>query len=137
MRQLSLLIVDDHPAMVNAVRRHWRRLPWLHIAGSASNGREAVDACRQLKPDAVVMDFSMPVMDGLQAASLIKALADIPYVVITSHYDDDAHREHALAAGADAFISKAGYFDQILPLLEKLATSLGVDVPQVPGSPTA
>jgi DNA-binding NarL/FixJ family response regulator len=67
------------------------------------------------------MDLAMPEMGGLQATRLIKAQDAPPYVVIASHFDDAEHREHALRAGADAFVSKLSYIHDVMPLLEKLA----------------
>ena len=118
---LSVLLVDDHEGFINAAVRHLRRLDWVNIAGSAGNGIEAIAQCEALRPDVVLMDLAMPEMGGLQATRLIKAQDNPPYVVIASHFDDAEHREHALRAGADAFVSKLSYIHDVMPLLEKLA----------------
>lgn len=118
---LSVLLVDDHEGFINAAVRHLRRLDWVTIAGSASNGIEAIAQCEALRPDVVLMDLAMPEMGGLQATRLIKAQDAPPYIVIASHFDDAEHREHALRAGADAFVSKLSYIHDVMPLLEKLA----------------
>jgi DNA-binding NarL/FixJ family response regulator len=118
---LSVLLVDDHQGFINAAVRHLRRLDWLRIAGTAGNGIEAVAQCETLRPDVVLMDLAMPEMGGLQASRLIKAQDQPPYVVIASHFDDAEHREHALRAGADAFVSKLSYIHDVVPLLERLA----------------
>jgi DNA-binding NarL/FixJ family response regulator len=62
----------------------------------------------------------MPEMNGLQATRLIKAQTDPPYIVIASHFDDAEHREHAARAGADAFIGKLNYAQDVFDLLSKL-----------------
>ena len=85
---LSVLLVDDHEGFINAAVRHLRRLDWVVIAGSASNGIEAIAQCEALRPDVVLMDLAMPEMGGLQATRLIKAQDAPPYVVIASHFDD-------------------------------------------------
>jgi DNA-binding NarL/FixJ family response regulator len=121
MSMLSVLLVDDHEGFINAAVRHLRRLDWITIAGSASNGIEAIAQCEALRPDVVLMDLAMPEMGGLQATRLIKAQDAPPYIVIASHFDDAEHREHALRAGADAFVSKLSYIHDVMPLLEKLA----------------
>lgn len=121
MSMLKILIVDDHPGFINAAVRHLRRLEWVTIVGSAGNGIEAIAQCEVLRPDVVLMDLAMPEMGGLQASRLIKAQDNPPYIVIASHFDDAEHREHALRAGADAFVSKLAYIQDVLPLLEKLA----------------
>lgn len=118
---LSVLLVDDHEGFINAAVRHLRRLDWVDIVGSAGNGIEAIAQCEALRPDVVLMDLAMPEMGGLQATRLIKAQDAPPYVVIASHFDDAEHREHALRAGADAFVSKLSYIHDVMPLLKKLA----------------
>ena len=118
---LSVLLVDDHEGFINAAVRHLRRLDWVNIVGSAGNGIEAIAQCEALRPDVVLMDLAMPEMGGLQATRLIKAQDNPPYVVIASHFDDAEHREHALRAGADAFVSKLSYIHDVMPILERLA----------------
>jgi len=125
MRQISVLLVDDHAGFISAAMRHLRRLPWLTVAGTAGNGVEAIAQCEVLRPDVVLMDLAMPEMGGLQATRLIKAQDNPPYIVIASHFDDGEHREHAMRAGADAFVSKLAYIHEVLPLLEALAARGG------------
>ncbi len=121
MRQFSVLLVDDHEGFLNAAVRHFRSAPWVEIAGRALNGLEAVEKSEALKPDAVLMDLAMPEMGGLQACRLIKAQDDPPFVAIISHFDDAQHREYAVRAGADAFVSKLSYLQDVLPLLLRWA----------------
>lgn len=122
MSPLKVLLVDDHSGFIAAAMRHFRRLPWLEVVGTAGNGIEAIAQCEVLRPDAVLMDLAMPEMGGLQATRLIKAQDRAPFVVIASHFDDGEHRAHAVRAGADAFVSKLSYIHDVLPLLEKLAS---------------
>lgn len=121
MHELKVLLVDDHPGFISAALRHLRRLEWLTVVGSAGNGIEAIAQCETLRPDVVLMDLAMPEMGGLQATRLIKAQDNPPFIVIASHFDDGEHREHALRAGADAFVSKLAYIHEVVPLLKKLA----------------
>lgn len=127
MRELKILLVDDHAGFISAAMRHFRRVSWLSVAGTAGNGIEAIAQCEMLRPDVVLMDLAMPEMGGLQAARLIKAQDEPPYIVIASHFDDGEHREHALRAGADAFISKLAYIQEVMPLLERLAGAEGAE----------
>ena len=119
MRQISVLLVDDHAGFISAAMRHFRRLSWLTVAGTAGNGVEAIAQCEVLRPDVVLMDLAMPEMGGLQATRLIKTQDAPPFVVIASHFDDAEHREHAMRAGADNFVSKLSYIQEVLPILEK------------------
>src|SRR5690606_8127772 len=125
MRQISVLLVDDHAGFISAAMRHFRRLPWLAVAGTASNGVEAIAQCEVLRPDVVLMDLAMPEMGGLQATRLLHAQDNPTYIAIASHFDVGEHREHALRAGADAVVSKLAYIPEVLPLLEKLAGADG------------
>ena len=121
MRTLRVLLVDDHDGFINAAMRHFRKVEWLDIAGTAGNGLEAIERSEALRPDAILMDLAMPEMGGLQATRLIKAQDEPPYIVIASHFDDAEHREHAMRAGADGFVSKLSYLQEVMPIPERLA----------------
>jgi DNA-binding NarL/FixJ family response regulator len=120
MSKLRVLLVDDHEGFINAALRHLRKVEWLEIVGSAGNGVEAIACSEALRPDVVLMDLAMPEMGGLQATRLIKAQDDPPYIVITSHFDDSEHREHAQRAGADNFVSKLSYIQEVMVILQNL-----------------
>lgn len=123
MNKITVLLVDDHEGFINAAVRHLRKLEWLDIVGRASNGLEAIARSETLRPDVVLMDLAMPEMGGLQATRLIKTQDNPPFVVIASHFDDAEHREHAARAGADEFVSKLSYIQEVLPILEKFKDS--------------
>ncbi|WP_144899656.1 response regulator [Luteimonas cucumeris] len=125
MKPLTVLLVDDHEGFINAAIRHLRKLQWLEVVGRAGNGLEAIERSEALRPDVVLMDLAMPEMGGLQATRLIKTQDAPPYVVIASHFDDAEHREHALRAGADNFVSKLSYIQEVLPILEQLREQRG------------
>jgi NarL family two-component system response regulator LiaR len=120
MSKITVLLVDDHEGFINAALRHLRKVEWLEIVGRASNGLEAIERSETLRPDVVLMDLAMPEMGGLQATRLIKTQDAPPFIVIASHFDDAEHREHAMRAGADDFVSKLSYIQEVLPILEKL-----------------
>ncbi|HEY0861062.1 response regulator transcription factor [Pseudoxanthomonas sp. F11] len=119
MSKITVLLVDDHEGFINAALRHLRKVEWLEIVGRASNGLEAIERSETLRPDVVLMDLAMPEMGGLQATRLIKTQDAPPFIVIASHFDDAEHREHAMRAGADDFVSKLAYIQEVLPILEK------------------
>ena len=121
MRELTILLVDDHEGFLDSAERFLKTLDWITVVGRACNGLEAVKKAEELKPDAMLMDLSMPEMGGLQATRLIKAQDDPPFIAIVSHYDDAHHREHVVRAGADAFVSKLWYVTEIVPILKQLS----------------
>ena len=120
MDTIKVLLVDDHEGFINAALRHFRKVTWLQVIGTAANGLEAIERSEALRPDVVLMDLAMPEMGGLQATRLIKAQDAPPYVVIASHFDDAEHREHAMRAGADNFVSKLSYIQEVMQILESL-----------------
>jgi len=120
MDTITVLLVDDHEGFINAALRHFRKVDWLKVVGTAGNGLEAIERSEALRPQVVLMDLAMPEMGGLQATRLIKAQDDPPYVVIASHFDDAEHREHATRAGADNFVSKLSYVQEVMQILESL-----------------
>lgn len=120
MSNLRVLLVDDHNGFLKAAVRRFRPIKWIEIVGQAVNGLEAVRQAESLRPHAVLMDLSMPEMGGLQACRLLKAQDNPPFVAIVSHFDDAQHREHAARAGADAFVSKLTYMQDVVPILESL-----------------
>lgn len=120
MDTITVLLVDDHEGFISAALRHFRKVGWLKVVGTAGNGLEAIERSEALRPQVVLMDLAMPEMGGLQATRLIKAQDDPPYVVIASHFDDAEHREHATRAGADNFVSKLSYVQEVMQILESL-----------------
>jgi two-component system nitrate/nitrite response regulator NarL len=81
-----VLIVDDHDAVRKGVRTLLGDQPGLSIVGEAKNGEEAVEQTQELNPDLVIMDVSMPIMDGFAAAREIRKFApQMPIVIFTMH----------------------------------------------------
>jgi DNA-binding NarL/FixJ family response regulator len=81
-----VLIADDHDAVRKGIRSLLEEQPGLTIVGEAKNGEEAVEQTQELKPDLVILDVSMPVMDGLSAAREIRKFApDMPILIFTMH----------------------------------------------------
>lgn len=123
-KSIRLLLVDDHIGFSQAVARHLRKYEWIDVVGNALDGREALTMVAGLAPDAVLMDMTMPQMDGPEATRRIKAAYPLTYVVLTSHYDDTQHREKAANAGADAFVSKMMFLEEIDACLQSMSLLL-------------
>jgi DNA-binding NarL/FixJ family response regulator len=109
-----LLIVDDNPFVRVGLQLTLRDATDLEVVGEAANGAQAVDLCRQLAPDLVVIDLRMPVMDGLQATAAIKAASPQTRVIVMSVIDDQSYRELVKSAGADAFLPKDAEPEEVL-----------------------
>lgn len=118
---LRILIADDHDVMRQGTRAVIERQPGWEVCGLASNGREAVAQASALKPDIVVMDMTMPELNGLDAAIQIKRrLPGAEILMFTGHETDDLIRE-AFDAGVKSFIFKSEAHHFLVEAIESLA----------------
>jgi DNA-binding NarL/FixJ family response regulator len=103
----SVLIVDDSSVVRHILNQLFTGNGEFHVCGEAENGREAVERAQQLRPDLIVTDLSMPVMNGLEATRILKQLMPaVPIIIFTNHSDSFIGKE-AMLAGASAVISKS------------------------------
>ena len=109
----NILIVDDSAAIRHSLRGLLARHDGWEVCGEAANGLEAIDKALQLRPDLVVLDVSMPVMNGLQAArELQRLMPKLPILMFTNFSSSQIERE-ALAAGVSAVKSKSDSVDSL------------------------
>jgi two-component system, cell cycle response regulator DivK len=117
---LTVLVVEDYDDMSLAMRLALERKGY-HIL-EASDGAQAVEVAARERPDLILMDLSLPVMDGLAATERIRANADLRdtvVVAVTGQQDQD-YRARALAAGCNAFVSKPVDFEWLDELISEL-----------------
>jgi CheY-like chemotaxis protein len=103
-----VLLVDDHKVMRDGLAALLEEEPDIEVVGQAGNGRDAITLTAQLKPDVVVMDVVMPIIDGEEATRQIRARWPRVRVVALSMLEEDTTRDRMLKAGAETFLSKAG-----------------------------
>jgi len=123
MNPVEILIVDDHELFRRSLRsliqsRHdWR------VCGEAADGREAVEKARQLKPDVILLDLSMPDMNGLDAAKFIRRQTPNSQILIVSQNDSEVMQRAAVQAGAKGFIAKSKISQQLAKAIDSVAES--------------
>jgi len=101
-----LIVVDDHPAIRRALRAAFERQPGFSVCGEAEDGFDAIGKAKKLAPGLIILDFRMPVMDGLEAARELKKLfPQVPLMMLTCYHSSAAEKE-ALASGVTAVFSK-------------------------------
>lgn len=105
-RPVRVLIVDDHQLFSEALRAMLDQDERLEVVGTAKTGREALQLAKSAGVDVVLMDMSMPVLDGVAATRRLLALDPAPRVIAVSGHTDKLSRAAALEAGAAAFLSK-------------------------------
>jgi DNA-binding NarL/FixJ family response regulator len=103
---ISVLIVDDQDLVRTGFRLILDAEPDLHVAGEAADGRQAIERSARLRPDVVLMDVRMPVLDGIAATRAILAEPPVPKVIMLTTFDVDEFVYAALAAGASGFLLK-------------------------------
>jgi DNA-binding NarL/FixJ family response regulator len=103
----KILIVDDHEVVRQGVRTILRARPEWEICGEAENGKEGIDAVKALQPDVVILDITMPVMSGLEAASRIARLGGHTSVLIFTMHESERLISEVRSAGAQGFVHKS------------------------------
>jgi DNA-binding NarL/FixJ family response regulator len=103
-----ILIVDDHEIVRDGIRNLLSRSrPSWKICGMAENGKEAIKAVEELKPDIVILDITMPVMNGLEAASRISKLGTKTRILMFTMHESNVLHDQIRQAGAQGFVSKS------------------------------
>ena len=111
---IRVLIADAHKVMRQGLVKMLSRQPNIEIVGEAANGGEVIELARQIKPDVILMDPSMPDMDGIQTTRFIKAELPNVGVVGLSMFADEQYNSLMREAGAEAFTSKSGSLAELL-----------------------
>lgn len=116
----TILIVDDHDQVRQSLRA-WLEilLPDYEIA-EATSGEEAVTLVTRKPPALIIMDISLPGMNGIETTRQIKALAPETQIAMLTIHDDAAHRSEAEAAGAGAYLPKRTMSNGLLPAIQRL-----------------
>ena len=117
-----VLVVDDDPLVRSALSLMLGGQADLEVIGEAGDGREGVDLARSLRPDVILMDIRMPVLNGLEATRELHAAPDPPRIIILTTFDADEHVFGALEAGADGFLLKDTPPAEIVAAIRRVAS---------------
>jgi DNA-binding NarL/FixJ family response regulator len=129
--KVRILIADDHPMMREALRNILTRQDGFTIVGEASNGNEAAEMADKLQPNIVVMDISMPGLNGLEATRQIKSShPEIAILILTVH-DDSEHILGLLEAGAEGYLTKDAFEAEIVQAIRAVLAGDAVYSPKV------
>ena len=114
LMKIKILLADDHKITRDGLRSLLEKQPDMEVAGEAENGREAERLTRELTPDVVVMDISMPDLNGIDAARQIKEMSPSTRIIALSMYSDREFIDGMLAAGASGYLTKDCAFDELV-----------------------
>ncbi|MFA1509382.1 MULTISPECIES: response regulator [Priestia] len=118
--KIKILIADDHHVVRKGLVFFLQTQPDLEVVGEASNGEEAIKLATSLEPHIVLMDLSMPVLDGIEATKELKKQAPHIQVMILTSFSDQDHVIPALEAGASGYQLKESDPDELVTAIRKL-----------------
>ncbi len=117
MDRIRVLLADDHEAMLDRVARLLANE--CNVVGTVTDGQQALDAVRELKPDVLVLDISMPVMNGLKTARRLKEAGSETRIVFLTVHDDPNFAREALEAGALSYVIKQRIASDLVAAIKK------------------
>jgi DNA-binding NarL/FixJ family response regulator len=118
-RGLRILLGDDHVLMLGGIRSLLE--PQFQVSGSATDGRQLVDEALRLQPDLVVLDVSMPRLNGFEAAAQIKVALPQTRLIFLSMHSNPMYLRKAQETGADAYVLKTGMANELLEAIRLVA----------------
>jgi DNA-binding NarL/FixJ family response regulator len=116
----TVLVVDDNAVIRRALCQSFTAEPDFDVCGEAENGLQAIEKAQELYPDLIVMDLSMPVMNGIDAARSLKSLLPSVPLVIFSEYSNVFSENEARSAGVSALVSKSEHISVLLDKMRRL-----------------
>lgn len=119
---MNILIADDHKILREGLKALLRRQPDMTVVGESSDGLEALKLVKTVKPDIVVMDVMMPVMNGIDATIAIKAFDPLIQIVALSMYANASFVYEMFKAGASAFLVKDCAFEELTEAVRVVST---------------
>ncbi len=135
--EITVLLVDDHSLVRKGFRRMLEDDPDITVIGEAGSGREAIEIAEQLRPSVVVMDMSMPEMDGVEATREIRRRMPEMPVLIVSMYSQENYVRNAFDAGAQGYILKNADEVDLAAAIRDVAAGKQVIDPGLGSAPAA
>jgi NarL family two-component system response regulator LiaR len=114
---IKILLVEDHALMRRGLKGQFALETGFKVVGEAADGAKAIQLAAQLKPDVVLMDIDLPVMDGISATQKIKSDRSVTRILALSAFDDDIQVMGMLAAGADGYCLKSIEWEQLIAVI--------------------
>ena len=114
-KHIKVLVVDDHKIVRDSIAAILNREPDMEVVGTAKDGLEAIKSAESLAPDVIVMDISMPVLDGIRATAEIKARPNSAEIVMLSMHHDTVLVQQARKIGVASYVVKQNAAQELIP----------------------
>ena len=121
MKKITVLLSDDHNLVREGLRLLLEKETDMQVVGEASDGRQSVRETKRLKPDVVLQDLAMPLLNGLEAARQIATEVPTARVLVLSAYSDDTNIEHVIEAGAAGYLMKETVGNDLVRAIREIA----------------
>jgi DNA-binding NarL/FixJ family response regulator len=121
-KTIRVIIVDDHPLVRDVIRLACEKQPRIEVVGESGDGADAIDLCKRVEPDVLVVDLGLPTLDGLEVARRVRRHQPSIRILVLSGRDDDASVFEAVRAGANGYLRKAAQIDEIPDAIEAVAS---------------
>ena len=121
METIKLMLVDDHDVVRTGLRSFLETQPGLKVIGEAKNGLEALEQAKKSQPDIVLMDITMPDMDGMEATRQLKHLYPECQVLVLTVHSDKQYFMQMLGAGASGYLTKQAAADELVAAIRAVA----------------
>jgi len=121
-RKVRVLVADDHPIIRRAVRSVLQAQPHFEVCGEATDGAQAIQEAKKLTPDVIVLNVTMPVLNGFEAAREIKTILPKSAIVILSQNADRRFVEEAKKIGVQAYVAKSKAGEALVKAVEAAVT---------------
>ncbi|HOX59944.1 MAG TPA: response regulator transcription factor [Candidatus Paceibacterota bacterium] len=120
-KPIRVVLADDHPIVRGGISQALRELPGVELVGEANDGREAIDLAKSAHPNLILMDISMPGLNGLEATERIVKACPQSHVIILSRHDDDQYVWRALKVGARGYVLKKAVIAELKVAVQRVA----------------
>lgn len=130
-RKTRIMLADDHPLLRQALRNVLEKQPDFEVIAEVSDGEEAVKLATEVVPDVVIMDISMPKLNGLEATKQIKASCPSIAILVLTVHSDNEHILSILQAGAGGYLTKSVYGEEVIHAVRALTSGETVLSPPV------
>jgi DNA-binding NarL/FixJ family response regulator len=137
MKKLKILLADDHKMLREGLRVLLDSQPGMRVVGEAAGGKEAIEKAGELKPDVVVMDLSMPGLNGLQATETLRAKRPAVKVVVLTAHEDESYLTQLCKAGASGYVLKRSAGEQLVQAIRMAVSGQAFFDPALAGKALA